>query len=405
MRTRASDHHNVITAKELKELLDTDTDLFVIDVRNRDAFETWKLESRYPLRMINVPYFEIIEQGGEDDVVDAVVAYAQRHWVDTLPKDGLILVVCAKEGTSDLVAQGLRRMGYRTVVLQGGMGSWGDFYDVRPVVSHGELSIYQINRPARGCLSYMVASDGQAVLIDPLRHTDVYLELAREQGLDIVRVFDTHGHADHISGGPSLARDLNIPYNLHPYDAIHPLDVLPATVVYEPLQDKQRFQIGRATVSALHVPGHTLGNTVFVVNDAYVFTGDSIFIDSIARPDLGGRGETWAPLHYRSLKKLLDLPDETLVMPGHFSSPAEADEAGLFARTLGELKKSNEGLKKVLQGETVFVDYILNNLPVFPEQYIDIKRVNAGLLRPDEEEAAELELGRNICALSEAYAD
>lgn len=403
MKPTSTEHQNVITAKELHDLLNRDDELFVIDVRNRDAFEAWKLESRRQLNMINVPYFEIIEEGGEDDMVDAVVSYARRHWTDKLPKDALIVVVCAKEGTSDLVAQGLRRLGYRAVILQGGMGSWGDYYDVRPVVVGDELTIFQINRPARGCLSYMVASDGQAVVIDPLRHTDVYANLAREQGLDIVRVLDTHGHADHISGGPALARELNIPYHLHPYDAIHPLDVLPATVVYEPLWDKQQFQVGHATVRALHVPGHTLGNMVFVVNDAYVFTGDTIFIESIARPDLGGRGETWAPIHYDSLNSLLELPEDALILPGHFSAPSEADDQGLYARTLGALKESNDGLRQLLQGKDDFVRYILSNLPVFPEQYIDIKRVNAGLLRPDEEEAAELELGRNICALSEAY--
>lgn len=405
VKSTTAEQEHVITAKELHDLLNGDDKLFVIDVRNREAFETWKLESRRELVMINVPYFEIIEEGGEDDMVDAVVSYARQHWVDTLPKDALIVVVCAKEGTSDLVAQGLRRLGYRAVILQGGMGTWGDYYDIRPVVAGEELSIFQINRPARGCLSYMVASDGQAVVIDPLRHSDVYVDLAREQGLDIVRVLDTHGHADHISGGPSLARELNIPYHLHPYDAIHPLDVLPAEVVYEPLWDQQQFQFGRATIRGLHVPGHTLGNMVFVVNDGYVFTGDTIFIESIARPDLGGRGETWAPIHYESLTSLLELPEHALILPGHFSAPSEADDEGLYARTLGELKVSNEGLKQLSQGKDGFVRYILSNLPVFPEQYIDIKRVNAGLLKPDEEEAAELELGRNICALSEAYGD
>lgn len=400
---KAATKSGVISARELQQLLHSRTDLVIIDVRNRDAFETWKLESRHDVTMINVPYFELIEAGGEDDMVDSVEAYARKHWADELPKESLVVVVCAQEGTSALVADALRRLDYETVVLEGGMGAWGDYYDVRPVVESDALSVYQMNRPARGCLSYMVASAGQAVVIDPLRHTEPYVEFAREKGWDIVHVFDTHGHADHISGGPALARELNVPYHLHPYDAIHPLDVMPATVDYEPLQDGAQFTIGQATMRAVHVPGHTLGNMVFIVNEAYAFTGDTIFIESVARPDLGGRGDTWAPLHYESLTSLLALPDETVVLPGHFSSPKEADADGLYAGTLGSLKQSNDGLQRLMQGEGAFVDYILANLPTFPEQYIDIKRVNAGLLRPDEETAAELELGRNICALSEAY--
>ncbi|WP_206093765.1 hypothetical protein [Paludifilum halophilum] len=140
-----------------------------------------------------------------------------------------------------------------------------------------------------------------------------------------------------------------------------------------------------------------------MVNDRHLLSGDSIFLQSIARPDLGGKGDTWAPVHYESLKRLLELPDETMVLPGHFSSPKEANQEGLYVGTLGELKKTNEGLRKVQEGKEAFVNYILSNLPTFPSQYVDIKRVNTGLLKADEEKASELELGRNICALSQAY--
>lgn len=416
-----------MSLSELKRHLDAGSELFLVDLRNREEFDLWKLVGKRPLPAVNVPYFELIEEGfaligdskpgnagperqqsgvdgGEsEEIIESVVAYAKKHWQEVLPTDKTILVVCAKGGTSDLVAKGLRRLGYSAVNLKEGMAAWGDFYDVRTLTVAGGVEIHQVSRPARGCLSYVVASDGEAVVIDPLRHIEHYTRLAEEHGLRIARVLDTHGHADHISGGVALARQLGVPYHLHAYDAIHPLDVLPATILYEPLQDGQAFRFGRATLRAWHVPGHTLGNIVFVLNDAVAFTGDSIFIESIARPDLGGRGETWAPLHHRSLKRLLDLPGETIILPGHFSSPAEADERGVYARTLAELLESNEGLRMVQQDEADFVAYLLASLPRFPEQYIDIKRVNAGLMHPDEDTASELELGPNICALSQAY--
>jgi glyoxylase-like metal-dependent hydrolase (beta-lactamase superfamily II) len=75
---------------------------------------------------------------------------------------------------------------------------------------------------------------------------------------------------------------------MHPYDGIHPIDVLPPRLSYQPLWDGQQFRVGKATIETIHIPGHTLGNVVYLVNGRYLLTGDSIFIESIARPDLGG---------------------------------------------------------------------------------------------------------------------
>ena len=394
-----------ISADELFDALVRGEEFFVVDVRNREEFDAWRIEGRRPFETINVPYFELLEEGGKDDMVDSVVAYAKERWLDRLPRDREILVVCAKGGTSEYVAEALRRLGFSAVNLQGGMIAWGDYYAVRPVAVQEDLSIHQVIRPARGCLSYVVASHGEAAVIDPLRHIVHYESFAKEWDLQIVHVFDTHGHADHISGGRALADRVGAPYHLHPYDAIHPVDVMPATISYEPLADQKTFRIGRATLKAIHIPGHTLGNLALVVNDRYVMTGDSIFIESVARPDLGGRGEDWAPLHFRSLSKLTELADDAIVLPGHFSSLDEADEKGVFSDSLGDLKQKNADLRMILEGEERFVSHLLANLPTFPKQYVDIKRVNAGLLHPNEESASELELGRNLCALSGAYGE
>jgi glyoxylase-like metal-dependent hydrolase (beta-lactamase superfamily II) len=295
-------------------------------------------------------------------------------------------------------------LGYTSANLKGGMKAWGEHYATRALVEGPDLAIYQVSRPARGCLSYVVASAGKAIVIDPLRHLQPYLDLARGTGLTIEAVIDTHGHADHISGGRALATRTGAPYYLHPYDAIHPIDVLPPTIPYEFIRDGQMFPVGQHDLMALHIPGHTLGLVAFRLDDRYLFTGDSIFIRSIARPDLGGKAETWAPLHGRSLRRLLGLPGEITVLPGHFSSLDEADETGRFAAPLDDLKARNDGLV-VLQRETEdgFVRYLLESLPRFIPEYVDIKRVNSGLLAPAEEDAATLELGKNVCALSQAY--
>ncbi|MBX3390388.1 MAG: MBL fold metallo-hydrolase [Phycisphaeraceae bacterium] len=396
---------SVVTSAELLNRLERSQDVFVIDVRSRDEFERLHIEGRSPLPAFNVPYFEMLELGGKDDMIDSVEAYAERELKEKLPTDKQILTVCAKGDTSSYVAQALTRLGYSCANLEGGMKAWGEYYATHTIVEEPDLSIYQISRPARGCLSYVVASSGSAIVIDPLRHVHHYTELAREKNLKIETVIDTHGHADHISGGVELAARSRASYYLHPYDAIHPIDVLPATIDYEYIANDRVFRSGSRELRTIHIPGHTLGVIALALDDRFLFTGDSIFIRSIARPDLGGKAETWAPLHARSLRKLLALNGRIKVLPGHFSSLAEADSSGRFVASLDELKRTNDGLV-VLQRDTEegFVRYLVESLPRFVPEYVDIKRVNAGLLSADEESAAALETGKNVCALSQAYA-
>ena len=395
----------VWTAGDLLKRIEGRDRFFVLDVRNREEFEKFRIEGRSTLFSVNVPYFEMLELGGKDEMLDSIVAYVERALVGQLPKDQPILAVCAKGDTSKFVMQGLWRLGYASATLEGGMRAWGGHYATRAIVETPDLAIYQISRPARGCLSYVVASAGKAIVIDPLRHLHSYLDLARNQDLKIEKVIDTHGHADHISGGPALASATGASYYLHPYDAIHPVDLLPATISYEPIRDGQIIAVGRQELAAVHIPGHTLGLVAWRLNDSYLFTGDSIFIRSIARPDLGGKAEAWAPLHGRSLRKLLGFPGRMIVLPGHFSSLEEAGDTGLFAASLDDLKRRNDGLLVLLrESEDGFVRYLLESLPRFIPEYVDIKRVNAGLLVPTEDDASTLELGKNVCALSQAYA-
>jgi glyoxylase-like metal-dependent hydrolase (beta-lactamase superfamily II)/rhodanese-related sulfurtransferase len=388
--TMATLTKTAITVAELDEMIERGDSFLLLDVRNQDEFERWKIEGRNPFETLHIPYFQFIEN--EDESANRV------------PKGKQVVVVCAKGGSSEYVAGVLRERGYDAVNLEGGMIAWGNYYRVRRIEAVTDVALYQIIRVARGDLAYAVVSNGEGILIDPTRHTEQYTNLAEREGFKIVAIFDTHAHADHISGGPKLAKELGVPYFLHPYDGIHPIDMLPATIEYEYLKDGFTFKFGNATLKGIHIPGHTLGNMAFLVNDRYLFTGDSIFIVSVARPDLGGRGQEWAPIHYESLyKKLLVLPDETLVFPAHFATASrEGRPDGTFYDTLGNIKRNNPREYQSPSKEA-FVEFILSTLPVFPPQYVDIKRVNAGLLVPDEEKAQELELGKNVCALAGAY--
>lgn len=386
---------------KLHRHLNDDSRFVILDVRNRDEFDAWKIEGKTPIQTINIPYFDLLELEEEDEEIAAAVARAiPDRLSDSLPRNEQILAVCAKGDTSAHVAEGLRRLGYQASNLEGGMAAWGDHYEVRAVEETPRLSILQISRPARGCLSYLLASGGEAMVVDAARHIEVYTKIAAERGWRITTVFDTHLQADHLSGGVALAKSLGVDYWLHPYDSIHPDDLLPATFPFRYLADEMAFTLGKVSVRALHLPGHTLGMTNPLVDDRFLLTADTLFIGSIGRPDLGGRAKTWAPLLYRSLQRVLALPDNTVVLPAHFSRMREANKQGCYCASIGAVRDSNEGLHMLSQGLEAFTAYILEHLPEHPPSYDDIRRVNTGLLEVDEAKASELELGRNQCALS-----
>lgn len=389
-----------ISIQQLNQLLENKEKFFLFDVRNTEEFERWHIEGATEIPTLNIPYFDLVEKGGKDDFNESIANAIKTQLTQQLPKDEKIVVVCAKGGTSAIIADILTSLNYQAMSLTGGMKSWGDFYHTMTIVQSPELSIFQLARLSRGCLSYVVIADGMATVIDPLRHSQPYIDLLKKHNAKLQFVLDTHAHADHISSGKILAEKFEVPYYLHPYDGIHPMDLLPATFSYEPSWPNKLYKLGKSELKALHIPGHTLGNQAFLLNEKYLFSGDSIFIQSIARPDLGGHAETWTTLHYESLRKLLELRDDVLVLPAHFSGAQEANTDHIYSATLGTLKKSNEGLIMAQKSLKEFSGYILGNLPLFPKEYIDIKRVNIGLLQADEELASDLELGKNICALS-----
>ena len=388
---------DIVPAVKPRQIKEVYTDLLnekqrlILDVRNSDDFARWRIEGHSTLQTINVPYFNFLEE--------------EEASLAQLPAGEEILVVCAKEGSSEFVAEILREHGISATFLADGILSWGNLYDTRPVLQANFGTILQVARPARGDLSFIVISDGQAAIIDPLRHIDHYLEAANVAGARITHIFDTHAHADHISGGPTLAETTGATYYLHPYDAIHPIDMLPATLPFTQLSDGQEFTIGQFTVKVIWFPGHTLGQVNYLftapTGQTFLFTGDGIFLRSFGRPDLGGKGEAWTPILYESLFQRLPqhLNDDTLILPAHFSSLDEGRRDGIFAAPYRQVRQQNDALRPRSLAE--FSHYVLSHLPVFPPEYVEIKRVNAGLVQPDEETASELELGKNICALAE----
>ena len=368
-----------ITPAELKAELDAGVDMFMLDLRNQDEFAQWRVEGRKPIPTLNIPYFEFLED--------------EAGVMARLPKEQAITLICAKGGASEYVAEVLMENGFRVRNVAGGMLAWSVLYDAKPVAQSATFTLKQINRVAKGCLSYLLTSGGEALVVDPGRHAQAYVDAAAADGVTITAIVDTHLHADHISGGPELARLTGAAY----YVADD--DIKGATIPYLPLTDGDVLRIGDAVVKvvALATPGHTPGSSSLLVNDQYFLSGDTIFVQSVGRPDLGGKARDWAYDLFDTLyAKLGELKDDVLVLPAHYSTPEEIRERGLVAERLGKIRTENEALH-VAEKEQ-FVEYILGDLPEQPATYDEMRKVNKGYVAVDEERATELEIGANKCA-------
>lgn len=369
-----------MTAKEVTQKIINKEPLFILDVRNADAFSDWKIEGKN-VEHLNVPYFELLD--GVENIIDQI------------PTDKPVLVACAQEGSAVMIAEMIAKQGVEVSYLSGGMRAWSEHLEpVKIGDLNGGGEIYQFVRIGKGCLSYMILSRGEAAIIDPTRMTDVFINFAKEKDVTITHVLDTHLHADHISGGREIAKATGATYWLPPKDAEE------VTFDYEPLQDGEVISIGETAINieALYTPGHTIGSTSFVIDHAYLLTGDILFIDSIGRPDLAGKAKDWVGdlrntlySHYRDLSK------DLIVLPAHYMIVEELNDDGSVYETLGNLFQSNHGLNIADEGE--FEQVVTENLPPQPNAFQDIRQVNMGKINPSEEEQSEMEIGPNRCAV------
>ena len=232
-----------------------------------------------------------------------------------------------------------------------------------------------------GCLSeaaYYIESNGEAAIVDPLRDIDVYLELAAERKTTIKYIFETHFHADFVSGHIDLAKATGAKIIYGP-DTQTNLDVYVA-------KDGEKFQLGDCIIEVLHTPGHTLESSCYLLKDENgknhcVFTGDTLFVGDVGRPDLAQKGEELtmedlAGMLYESLhKKIIPLADDVIVYPGHGPGSACGKNLGPYTySTIGEEKQTNYALKT--QNKKDFVHAVTEGLTA-PPQYFPINaRIN-----------------------------
>ena len=224
--------------------------------------------------------------------------------------------------------------------------------------------------------AYYIESEGEAVIIDPLRETEPYIELAEKRGAKIKYVFETHFHADFVSGHIDLAKKVN------------------ATIVYGPqantnykvynAKDGEEFKVGKLTLRVLHTPGHTPESSCYLLLDESekehaIFTGDTLFVGDVGRPDLLDgvmTKEELASMMYDSLnKKIKTLPDDVIVYPAHGPGSACGKNIGKETfSTIGEQKKFNYALKDMSREE--FIKELTEGILPPPQYFFEDARIN-----------------------------
>ena len=357
-----------IDATSLAARLGADDEPIVLDVREPDEVAEWAIPGS-----VNVPMGTLAARLG------------------ALPDDREVVVVCAAGGRSARAAEFLAGRGVRVANLVGGMAAWGAVYD-SVVVDEGDVRVVQVRRRGKGCLSYVVGAGDEAFVIDPSIAIDVYRDLAAGHGWRITRVFDTHLHADHLSGARALAAGTGASLHLNPADTFE--------FPFVALRDGDRFELSQGahmSVAALRTPGHTEGSTVYFVSDRIILTGDTLFVDGVGRPDLAERAEEFAHNLHRSLhERVLVLPDDTLVLPGHYGDGVRVHPEAPVGARLGELRRTVAALDF---DEPTFVKWAVERVTPRPPNYVEIIKANMGRGQIPESELERLELGPNRCSV------
>src|SRR5256886_1756832 len=348
-----------ISTAGLRELLERGAPVTVLDVRPPAERAEWWIPGSV-----------------HADAYDALRRRDPNALGDFHPTNGgRVVTVCAAGKTSMLAAERLRARGVDAVSLEGGMRAWSLAWNTAEVPCPGSTArVVQLRRTGKGCLSYLIGSNGAAVVIDASLDAQVYHRVADEHGWRIRTVLETHVHADHLSRAGALAADTGARLCLPATDRV--------SFEYEPLNDGDTVRVGCSALRVLRTPGHTPESTCYLLDDAALFTGDTLFLAAVGRPDLEAttqQSESRAHALHASLQRLVALPRETVVLPAHTSEPVAFDGQPISA-TLRQVQERTPLLGKT---EETFVSQILTRLPPTPPNHHRIVPLHQARTVPD----------------------
>ena len=363
-----------IETHTLQEWLDARRPVTVLDIRTDDDRRQWAIPGS-----LHVDAYDALRNGQPGALADLAV-----------PADRPVVTVCNAGKVSRIAAEVLENRGFDARSLTGGMKAWSLAWNAADVpLADASVSVVQVRRTGKGCLSYIVGSQGEAAVIDASVAPDVYLDIAHRHRWSIRHVIETHIHADHLSRARELAREAGATLFLPPQER--------ARFAFAAIADGGRIRVGNATIRALHTPGHTDESTSYILNEAAVFTGDTLFTNGVGRPDLHAdpaAARARARSLFLSLEGLRQLSPEIAVLPAHASEPTAFDGQPVLSR-LGDV---NTWLSGWLSSESAFVDRVTSQLPPTPPNFLRIVDLNeAGDLPAGD--PTDLEAGANRCAV------
>lgn len=361
-----------ITANTLRNWLEIGQPVSILDIRPIAERAEWHIPSSI--------HYNAYEKLKSNDFE----VFSGLHLEKSVP----IVTYCAGGKMSLVTAKMLQMQGYDTYSLEGGLKAWSLAWNTA-TINFLNFDVIQFRRTGKGCLSYMIISNKEAIVVDASLDTNVYDNYLSAHDVVLKYVIETHTHADHLSRSKELAEKKNATLFLPPNNKLH--------FEYQPIENDTVFKLGNLSVSAISTAGHTVESMSFNIDNKVLLTGDTLFTNGVGRPDLKADSEGMkakAKLLYQSLQKLLSLNNDIIILPAHTSQPIEFDNL-LIHSTLEKVKS----IALLQLGEADFIETIISRIPATPANYLTIVEKN---LQGDFSDInpIDLEAGANRCAIS-----
>jgi glyoxylase-like metal-dependent hydrolase (beta-lactamase superfamily II)/rhodanese-related sulfurtransferase len=391
-----------ISAKDLKNAIDKDKvklgNIFMLDVRSPDEFKQWSIEGSK-----NIPLDQI------------------SNLLYDIPKEKEIVTICPHGNRAGMATFMLQRQGYNVKTLEEGLNGWSSAVEHSSkeykIANGQKVKVVQVRKIGKGCISYIVSlidnntniNDDEAIVIDPVFPIDEYIRIANAEignGAKITKVFDTHLHADHVSAARELADKIDAQLYVSSYEDYS------QDRYYQKQGQKHFISLKEGDISTgekidgkpleikvIHTPGHTSGGICLLICGKLLFTGDTLFVDGVGRPDLRDKAEEFASLLYNTLhNKIFNMQNkqDIIVFPGH--TDKIIDEEEILSEDLDNIQKK---LVILNLDRKDFVRKISSIIMPTPSQYKEIILMNKGDKKlPPLQELQELEMGPNRCSIS-----
>jgi glyoxylase-like metal-dependent hydrolase (beta-lactamase superfamily II)/rhodanese-related sulfurtransferase len=382
-----------IEPSDLKNKMDSGENLYILDVRTPEEYKSWKISYDKHVEPSLVPLDKL----------------SSDEQIRNIPRDREVITVCSHGMRSKMAAEYLSQLGYNAKSIRGGMVAWNKINDLALIPSKADLNlkIWQIRRISKGCMTYLISYLNNAVVIDPpcSSAASIY-EIAKKSNLRIKALIETHRHADHLSASMTLAKETGAILYLSPLEEYETEQTITNGLNINFLNDGQRIEISNGlTLDVIHTPGHTVGSMSFQLDalsdgnergerETFLFSGDTLFVDGIGRPDLHDKVDEFSRTLFLTYKKLASLPDSAIVLPSHYSKSMKHEDP--IFKTIGEIKAY---LKAFRMDEDEFINYVASSIPPQPMNYKRILRLNKDLLLCNNLHLDDLEAGPNSCGI------